>query len=372
MLKATWVWTVGCALLLAACGHGEEQAEDIGRQAGTLTRCESASGVAFYDFAELSARLAKSSVLQNALELKQVASCVDARRFLEADYQARELGPSADSLASSLPRDAEPGDIGAGLGVVKKAIKGANAAHVTQRGFVQIGNCGGVVILQRAILTTASCVAHLAPLSGVKNFDAVVKLERYIPFTSFGTTYSIRQTVYQGWARINIHPGYGGSSDAGDDLAVVKRYSSSFGFATNERTRIYTGLGSVIGAMRLVGRGGNSATTGGAGQNILRRMTFDPDWWGPHHFLMDARGSRTCSGDKGSPILDFTPSHGHRVVAGLLSHWQGSIGYNLCAAWGKKMRAVRLQRKIAFIEDMLDVDCREFNDSGWAYVKCFQ
>ena len=52
---------------------------------------------------------------------------------------------------------------------------------------------------------------------------------------------------YEGMVRINIHPDYAGNGedwyvgDDGDDIAVIKLTSGSFGFPDENRHRLYTG-----------------------------------------------------------------------------------------------------------------------------------
>ena len=39
--------------------------------------------------------------------------------------------------------------------------------------------------------------------------------------------------------------------------------------------------------------------------------------------------------------------------------------------WNGKQRSARLQNKVDWIEDMLDVTCHPFDDGGWSYVRCW-
>ena len=97
-------------------------------------------------------------------------------------------------------------------------------------------------------------------------------------------------------------------------------------------------------------------------------MNYQPNWWGPEHFLRDATASRACWGDSGGPVFSWLPNN-RRVVVGLHVNSQKK-GNNACARKGGKQRA-RVQRKVAWIEDMLDVACTEYSSSGRRYVRCW-
>ncbi|CAN0588920.1 unnamed protein product, partial [Laminaria digitata] len=174
---------------------------------------------------------------------------------------------------------------------------------------------------------------------------------------------------FSGQVRINVHTNYSGDGDTGDDVAVVKLFApDTFGFDHWHRTRIYTGGQSPIGQMRLYGRGFSNKN--GTGSSNLRYMNFNPDWWGTNHYFERAYSRRVCNGDSGGPTIDWTPG-GFRVVAGLHSNSTKSPTSGVCAMWNGKQRSVRLATKITWIEDMLDVTCRPFTDSGWNYVRCW-
>jgi hypothetical protein len=216
------------------------------------------------------------------------------------------------------------------------------------------------------VIRPAHCVTNLAPQTGEKNFWSHVDIDNY----GGGT--------YVGWVRINVHPDYAGTSndyvgDDGDDIAVVKLTSGSFGFPDGDRHRIYTGAMSTIGTMRLFGRGVITHDGGGAG--ILRKMVFSPDWSGPENFLMDAETSRMCKGDSGGPVMDLLPDGVTRVVAGLATSIQIAEEDDMCAMPNGKQRAVRLQNKVRWIDDMIggndSDDCTPLVMDGWHYERCW-
>ena len=82
-----------------------------------------------------------------------------------------------------------------------------------------------------------------------------------------------------------------------------------------------------------------------------------------------AGGQRVCRGDSGGPVVSWTPD-GFQVVSGLIVNVSDISGE--CASAGAKQRAVRVHQKVAWIEDMLDVACSQFNDDGLDYVRCFE
>lgn len=83
---------------------------------------------------------------------------------------------------------------------------------------------------------------------------------------------------------------------------------------------------------------------------------------------------RTCNGDSGGPVMDNLPGTSTRVVAGLHVN-SNKWNWAACAMSGGKQRAVRLQNKIRWIDDMLggnDHDsCSQHQVGGWTYERCF-
>ena len=104
-------------------------------------------------------------------------------------------------------------------------------------------------------------------------------------------------------------------------------------------------------------------------------MNYKPNWSGDYHFLMDATdASRICKGDSGGPGA-------RRVAVGLRDGGRSQHVDQIddpddkCAMAGGKQRAVRIQHKVRWIDDMIggddQDDCTAFNDNGWSYERCW-
>lgn len=308
---------------------------------GPLVRC----GDDGFDLARMNATLAAYPELAEALALTAVAGCDDAPVYLDRLREFVESFPS-EPLADLEPRIAQ-----------------AEASNLTTNGVLRLGvGCTGVLIHERALITAAHCVDQLAPDSATKNFWVD---DFYIGNFGGGT--------YSGTVRVNMHPDYTGPGDDGDDIAVVKLTSGSFGFPLEDRHRLYTGAMSTIGTMRLHGQGVTSHTGGGSG--VLRRMVYLPDWSGPEHFFMEAETSRACKGDSGGPVMDVLPDGVTRVVAGLATSVEVGDPDDMCATTGGKQRAVRVQNKVRWIDDMIggsdSDDCTPLVMDGFAYERCW-
>jgi len=316
---------------------------------GTLVACEDGS----FDPEQINATLADYPELAEALALDEVRTCEDAGTYFAAYRDYIESFPSEEVLES----DEQPTEL---------RIANADGTNLSTGGVLKLPGCTGVLITDRALITAAHCVDHFSP-NGARNF-----WKENFKIKDFGWA------EWKGTVRINIHPNYtgesfGGDLDDGDDIAVVKLIGDSFGFPNSHRHRLYKGYMSEIGWMKAFGRGYSSNAGGGSG--TLRYMNYKPDWAGPYHFLMYADDpSRICLRDSGGPVRDLTPTNGYPTVAGLITSIQGFDG-DLCSIDGGKQRAIRIQHKIRWIDDMLggndSDDCTTFHDNGWVYERCW-
>ncbi len=336
--------------LLLACG-GPLEVEETTR---VLTPCPDRPNEA-YDFDALTRALDDDLVAQTQVD--EVRSCEDAQRVTEALIARLETQAPFDG-----PLDVPDDDIA----TTARGIRNAEYNNMALGGVVRVGipggqySCTGILINQRAILTAGHCFSHAT--NGADNAWLTVDIDSYEP---------ARTDRYDGIARINIHPDYTGGADTEDDLAVVKLFSGSFpGFALSDRTRIYTGTFHNMNVAHQYGRGASELD--GSGDNVLRRMGFAPDWFGHKHYYRTVRenGARVCNGDSGGPLIAWAPN-GTRVVAGILSNSTKNSLSDVCARLDGRQRGVRLNQKVTFIEDMLDITCVPGNDGGWPYVRCF-
>jgi hypothetical protein len=316
---------------------------------GPLIPCDDGS----FDREQINATLEEHPELSQALGITDVQTCEDAGDYFVAFAEYIESFPSLEE-----PRTDE------------LRIAAADGTNQTTPGILEISEqdgdfeCTGVLIHDRALITAAHCVEQFAP-SGEKNF--------------WKTNYEIKNFgggQFTGTVRINIHPDYtgtyGDAFDDGDDIALVKLTEGSFGFPSGDRHRLYTGNLSTMGTMKSFGRG---VVDNNGGEDTLRFMYYDEDWAGSEHFFMEADdASRVCKGDSGGPIRDVSPS-GHAVVAGLNTSSEVDDLDDKCAKAGGKMRAVRIQNKVDWIDDMIGGDahddCTEFTDNGWTYERCW-
>lgn len=339
-------------LALAACDDSpteEREAYDVDVR-GAFVQCDNGT----FDIAQMNATLEEFPDLAEAIGMTHVGGCADAPRYLARMTEHLEARPSTE--------DVEPD-------ADHLRVAHAEASNLTTGGVLRLGvnACTGVLIHDRALITAAHCIDQLAP-DGVKNFW----VDNFI-IDNFGGG------DYVGTVRINIHPDYAGNGDVdyvgddGDDIAVIKLTSGSFGFPAEDRHRLYTGAMSTIGTMRLYGQG--VITHDGGGEGTLRRMVYLPNWTGPHHFLMDAETSRMCKGDSGGPIMDVLPDGVTRVVAGLATSMQLGHEDDMCATTGGKQRAVRVQNKVRWIDQMIggndSDDCTPLVMDGWSYERCW-
>lgn len=293
-----------------------------------------------YDTDLLNQRLAETPELREATGLTRVDGCRDARTVVAAYnalVDAETVNPVSDIVEDGRAPVAgldEPvaiqRKIWTGTPVNDARIlkiwtpnKVGSTGDVTNgRG----GSCSAIAISPRHILTAAHC---LPPGSANKNWR--FQIGGTLPNAS-----TVGQENVYGVYRAFVyrHGGYSGTSDTGDDVALLSVYkrcttnsaidgiSSCTGSTWNHgsRMRVWAGSNHTGKPMTIRGWGSNSrySQQGGVLREGRGGARIFIDWVGSKHFLTDDEKTAViCKGDSGGPAMIRGK---HDYVAGLASN----------------------------------------------------
>lgn len=263
----------------------------------------------FYHLDRMQSLLREDHALRDALGFDAVTDCQQARLFARTERALNERRPDRPrlrALGGSIPLDQSLAEAALRVPLPRNSDKILNGTAVDNLSFVAVKNytdfqpvierCSGVPFglrqWQGAWITDILTAAHCASSDGVKDFEILMTNP------SGGTAFSVGH-FFTGVAR---NPGYTGSGDSGDDIAILSvlglnwnggMNDLSFGNMTKS-TEMFAfgfGLSSVPGdPLKPVGRTGK----GGGG--------FQADFIAQDYFS-DKNDAEVnlCEGDSGGP-----------------------------------------------------------------------
>lgn len=282
-----------------------------------------------YDFEALTAELDTDVELQAQTGLRRVANCEDARAYTEA-RAAREEGQG--SLEPVLADRGHPTEDDDAFGTTTRGIwqgePSGDQRILYIRVPVQLGSpgdadpsnasfkgCSAIAFSPRHLLTAAHCIP-----SNVSGYWRV----RVFRGDSSGSDRGEPLLLGNYRAYIYRHPGYSGTGDTADDVALISMARKCVTDDERDAVDVCSGapwertpndtnlmrlwLGNIAGgtAMHIKGFGSTSRYS-----PTPARLHFGDDgaqvsidWTGPNHFLTDDETKAIiCKGDSGGPAM---------------------------------------------------------------------
>lgn len=329
-----------------------------------------------YDFEALNAELQARPELARTAGIDTVQTCEQARHVAEARLYVEELAMVKDPIAAlEVPWPTEVRDGGAGVRNIWQGDASGDQRILLLQFPLSLGSpgdaaggspaasCSSIAISPRHLLTAAHCI----PPAATTYWRASV-----LRATASGTNKG--DPVWLGNYRIRIyqHPGWSGTGDTGDDVALLSMErqcvtnqerdaetlctGAPYERDTEDLFRLWIGNLGAGTSMQIKGWGtssrySNTATKlryGDGGAHITL------DWVGPRHYFTDDEDhGLICKGDSGGPSimdLDWTD-----YAAGITSNFQN---YNdqLCTSTtgGSANRRQRWHRISATFEDWVE------------------
>lgn len=332
----------------------------------------------FYHLDVISERLSKKPELARKLSeegIEEVASCEDARHFMEVQLELAEAEPTrVDSWVVDEPSAdpvlpaAAPIEPTTEAPTIEKIIDGQSFAGAITV-YIQLFNepgytCSGVLIGARELITSAHCFAA----SGLR--QATVRIHN-----GDCISHSDCAVAPTGSARPDISRApYGGKSDVGDDVAVWVNPTDWDSPADSSTwwSRVAVTNPGVANRFWMIGYGFHDNAGSGLGQQQLSTSTVRIDWSGSRHFYAD-RGSGDsglCQGDSGGPSTN-TSIIGKDILFGPAS--TGQTGGGLCTTSNGRMRWPHIGDHWTLIENAIGRSCNQYsnNNNNFTYRRCW-
>jgi hypothetical protein len=322
--------------------------------------------------------------------LSRVESCDDARRYIELQHEYLDAR-STEVVAPTPGTDIDPGsDLGPTDGSTDKVADGMpsflrSIVRVQVWNGSSFGTCSGVLINTRVLLSAARCFVA----DGY--YDLRVDQGRpqggngasSMGCLSGGNSCSNSPSGLN--ARVFRYPGFGGTGDTRNDLAVVinntpwahsaPSHPEELPFTFEQLTENAPGVGHMF---TVAGFGAHASTGSGLGirRESITRQQIDTSFSGYWRCTVDQGVGRPCRGDEGSPAINSSTS-GSAMAFGLFSNFSGQGPGGFCNNPGDYFRYTRVDDKLAFVNNMLIFNAgmpacrRESTVLGWNYRVCF-